>query len=669
MTDTVSQSATYESGTTAPVRHHRFMRRFGPAWIWVTGVLVAVVQLHWLIHESASPFGDEPAHLEMAYGIGRAWASGDGLWQSFIRAYEGGNGRYPPLAYATMLPVMHMAANPLIAARLVSAVVTSAAVLIFSAAAVRATGRTRNGFICALALISSPLVIQAERYVLLEGYLLFWMALLVYAFVAFVQTGRLGWWLWASVIVGLGLLTKFNFLMYTGVLLGMVGVHELVRWRTGRTTLPAVIARFAAAAIIVAVIAGPWYIQNATRPGNAGSGLKGLIEVGHLEVARTPRRVVEMMGAVVERVFPSIQSWVMLIIGVCWAGWLIRRRPAFSSADWLVLSGIGTAVVLGVMLSLIGLGREVRWHLQYVLLVLVVVVMLDTIAWSPVRSRRTGVDSPPRRRPAAVRACGWTLAALLLVGPVVLLCATNRIIHFDRVPQWSRTTLAEFFGSPDPRPTGNVELAHYIDRTFPTRDEGDPVRVAFMVHDHRGFHSQTVGWELGRLARTDVEIDRVGFFDRPVDIDQFLTADLIVTAEFEQMTNDHEAMRYQPLEDRLPELIGSSFVVERSLQTRHFEATLLRPSQWTIDCDTVDRMLTAARMQDPRPEVGPYYDLLALVWACRLECSFPGDPAATEAAAASLRAASPSQTRDAVGAVQRRLKECRRARPGSKGIE
>lgn len=668
MNEAVAQSQPRGGSVAAPVSRARRSGRFGPAWIWAAGVLIAIVQLHWLIHESASPFGDEPAHLEMAYGLGRAWASGDGLWQSFTRAYEGGNGRYPPLAYAIMLPVMHLSANPLIGARLVSALVTSAAVLIFAAAAVRATGRDRNGLICAVVLISSPLVIQAERFVLLEGHLLLWMALLAYAFVAYIQTARLGWWLWAAVLVGLGLLTKFNFLMYTGVLLGMVGVHELVRWRTKRTTLPGVLARFAIAALIVGLIAGPWYIQNATRPGNAGSGLKGLIEVGHLEVARTPGRVIGMMGGVVERVYPAIQSAVMLLIGVCWAGWIVRRRPAPSPADWLVFAGIGTAVVLGVMLSVIGLGREVRWHLQYVMLVPAVVVMLDTIAWRPppVRSEDTEAG---RARPVPVRVAGWLLAGLLLVGPVFHLGVTNSLARYEDTPRWSRTMLAGFFGSPDPRPTGNVELARYINQTFPAREDGTPVRIAFMVHDHRGFHSQTVGWELARLGRTDVELDRVGFFDRPVDIDQFLAADLIVTARFEQMTNDREAMRYQPLEDGLPDLIGPSFAIERTLQTRHFEATLLRPSRWSIDCGTVDRLLTAARAQDPRPEAGAYYDLLALVWACRLGCPPQGDPAAIEAAAAEYRAGAASQTQMAIGVAQRRLKECRRAQPGAKGTE
>jgi hypothetical protein len=652
----------------APACPARKRWRFGPAWLWAAGLLVAAIQLHWLIHESASPFGDEPAHLEMAYGLGRAWASGDGLWQSFVRAYEGGNGRYPPLAYALMLPIMHLGANPLIAARLVSALVTSAAVLVFSATAVRATGRSRNGWICAVVLASSPLVIQAERFVLLEGYLLLWMALLAYAFVAFIQTARIGWWLWAAVLVGLGLLTKFNFLMYTGVLLGVVGLHELVRWRTGRTSLPAVIARFAIAAVIVAVIAGPWYIQNALKPGNAGSGLKGLIEVGHLEVARTPRRVVEMMGAVVDRVFPAVQSLVMLLIGVCWAGWMVRRRPSATSGEWLIFAAVATAVVLGVMLSLIGLGREVRWHLQYVLLVPAVVIMLDAIAWRPAPNPSEGPEAV-RPRSVPVRGAGWLLAGLLLIGPVVHLGLTNGLARADQVPRWSYTSLADFFGSPDPRPTGNVELARYIDRTFPVRDDGMPVRIAFMVHDHRGFHSQTVGWELGRLGRTDVEFDRVGFFDRPVDIDWFLAADLIVTAGFEQMTNDREAMRYQPLEDTLPDLIGPSFVVERTLQTRHFEATILRPSRWVIDCGTVERLLAAARAQDPRPEAGAYYDLLALVWACRLGCPPPGDPVEIEDAAAAYRVGASYQTQLVVAAAQKRLKDCRRAPPGVKGIE
>lgn len=632
----------------------------------MAGILIVLVQFNWLLNEAATPFGDEPAHLHMAYGLGQAWQSGQNLWESFGRAYHGGNGRYPPLAYAVMLVFMHLGANPLVAARLVSALVVSAAVLIFSAATVRATGRARNGLICTVALLGSPLVIQAERFVLLEGYLLLLMGLLVYAFVAYIQTARLAWWVWAAVVVGLGMLTKFNFLMYTGVLLGLVAVHELVRWRTKRIGFPALTARFLLAGVIVAAMAGPWYWQNTTGPGNAGSGLKGLVEMGHLEVARTPQDVAAMMSRVVHLVSPHVQTGAAVLIFACWVAWTVRRRQGMTSAEWLVLAGIGTAIVLGVTLSVIGLGREVRWHLQYVLLVPCVVVMLDSIAWRPVRAVRAdpGVLSD---RPIPIRVAGGLLAAALLVGPGAHLGVTNGQLRSQDTPPWLSTPMAGFFGAPDPRPSGNAELARFIDRTFPARDDGSPVRIAFLVHDHRGFHSTTVGWELARLGREDVVLDRVGFFDRPTDIDLFLTSDLIVTARFEQMTNDREAMRYQPLENALPELIGPTFVVERSLQTRHFEATILRPSSWSVDCAMVARLLAAARAEDPRPEASAYYDLLSLVWSCRLGCPAPGDPGEIEAAAEAYRASSLLQTQLVVQAAQRRLGECRKSRPDPKG--
>jgi 4-amino-4-deoxy-L-arabinose transferase-like glycosyltransferase len=661
-------TGTAESASPSSAGRASFLVMLRWRWIWLACMPVVLVQLNWLINESASPFGDEPAHMNMAYGLAQAWQSGQNFWDSFARAYQGGNGRYPPLAYALMLAVMHLGANPLVAARVVSAVVTSCAVLIFSAATVRATGRVRNGLICTILLLGSPLVIQAERFVLLEGYLLLLMAMLLYAFVAYIQTARFAWWLFAAVIVGLGMLTKFNFLMYTGVLLGMVAIREVLRWRRKQTRLPAVLGRFAAAGLIVAAMAGPWYWQNATAPDNAGSGLKGLIDMGHLEVARTPRDIAAMVSRAVANVFPLVQTGAALLIFACWAAWALRRRPGMSSAEWLVLAGIGTAVVLGVLLSVIGLGREVRWHLQYVLLVPAVVIMLDSIAWRPVR-RAGGGHAEVQERAVQVRAAGWVLAGALLVGPLVHLGVTNGPIRFHDTARWLRTPLAGFFGAPDPRPTGNVELAGFIDRTFPVREDGTPVRIAFMVHDHRGFHSQTVGWELERLGRDDVVLDRVGFFDRPIDIDQFLGSDLIVTARFEQLTNDRESMRYQPLEDALPGLIGPSFAVERMLQTRFFEASLLRPAGWAIDCDMVARVLAAARAQDPRPEASAYYDLLALIWNCRLGCPFAGDPGEVQAAAEAYRASSLSQTQMAVQDAMRRLEECRRSRRSPKGQE
>lgn len=661
-------TGTAESASPSSAGRASFLVMLRWRWIWLACMPVVLVQLNWLINESASPFGDEPAHMNMAYGLAQAWQSGQNFWDSFARAYQGGNGRYPPLAYALMLAVMHLGANPLVAARVVSAVVTSCAVLIFSAATVRATGRVRNGLICTILLLGSPLVIQAERFVLLEGYLLLLMAMLLYAFVAYIQTSRFAWWLFAAVIVGLGMLTKFNFLMYTGVLLGMVAIREVLRWRRKQTRLPAVLGRFAAAGLIVAAMSGPWYWQNATAPDNAGSGLKGLIDMGHLEVARTPRDIAAMVSRAVANVFPLVQTGAALLIFACWAAWALRRRPGMSSAEWLVLAGIGTAVVLGVLLSVIGLGREVRWHLQYVLLVPAVVIMLDSIAWRPVR-RAGGGHAEVQERAVPVRAAGWVLAGALLVGPLVHLGVTNGPIRFHDTARWLRTPLAGFFGAPDPRPTGNVELAGFIDRTFPVREDGTPVRIAFMVHDHRGFHSQTVGWELERLGRDDVVLDRVGFFDRPIDIDQFLGSDLIVTARFEQLTNDRESMRYQPLEDALPGLIGPSFAVERTLQTRFFEASLLRPAGWAIDCDMVARVLAAARAQDPRPEASAYYDLLALIWNCRLGCPFAGDPGEVQAAAEAYRASSLSQTQMAVQDAMRRLEECRRSRRSPKGQE
>ncbi len=660
-------SAPVPAGVPAPGAGQRVVGILRHRWIWIGVVFVALVQLNWLVNESAAPFGDEPAHLSMALGLGQAWDSGLTAWDSFVRAYHGGNGRYPPLAYAVMLAFMHLGANPLIAARLVSAIAASAAVLVFSAATVRATGRVRNGPVCAVALLGSPLVIQAERFVLLEGYLLLLTALLVYAFVAYVQTGRHGWWIWAAVVVGLGMLTKFNFLMYTGVLLALVAVRELLRWRAGQTRLGPVLARFALAGLIVAVLAGPWYWKNATGPASAGTGLRGLIDVGHLEVARSPGDIVSMITRVVGQVFPLLQTGVMVLIAGCWAAWFVRRRPGLAAAEWLVFAALGTVAVLGVVFSLIGLGREVRWHLQYVLFVPAVVVMLDSIAWRPVRP--SPGDPGLVKRSLGVRLAGFGLAVALLAGPIVHLGVTNGLIRFHDTPRWIRTPLAGFFGAPDHRPTGNVELARFIDRTFPVREDGAPVRVAFMVHDHRGFHSQTVGWELERLGRRDVVLERVGFFDRPIDIDQFLAADLIVTSAFEQLTQDREAMRYQALENALPALIGPSFRVERTLQTRYFEASLLRPSAWSVDGDMVARVLAAARAEDPRPEAAAYYDLLELVWDCRLGGSSDTEPGIIEARAEAYRASALPHTQMAVQDAQRRLEHCRRTRPNPKGSQ
>lgn len=648
----------HAGGSPAAPSRRGALRRTALSWRWWTLALIVAVQLNWLVREAASIYGDETAHIEMAYGLARAWHDAPTLPGALWAAYKGGNGRYPPLGYVLMLGGMAMGTSPLVAARAVSAVCASVGVWVFGAGGARASGRGRVGAITVVLLLGSPLLVGAERYALLEAPLLMWLALLCYAFVAYAQTARLRWWIVASLVVAMGMLTKFNFVMYAWPFLVLAGWIEGRRRKRGQTTRARVLARLALAAAIVAVLAGPWYVASARDPANAGSGLKALIEVGHLEVARTPARFVGMAWWVLRHLFADTQIWIGCCVALCFGAWWIRRRPRPTASDWLVLGAWCGAVSLSVLFSAIGLGTTARWHLQAAPLILAVVLMLDSAAWRPVVPK---VGGDPIRRGRFASGVGWLGASALLFPAACQILVNNGLIAASSVPTVSFCEYSGFFGAPDPRPTGSRETARWIDEHFPRGSGSGPggrVRVSFLVHDHRGYHSKTVGWELERLGRDDVDVAVEAFFDRPIDIDRFLDWDVLVTAPVHLMGADKEATRYQRLEERLPALIGAGFERGTIVRSRYFKAELLAPRGWGADCDRVGRLLDAARGADGRESSRAYYDLLGLVWSCRLGCTPKPDRAAILDAARAARDASLPPTRQAFDAAFLRLKAC-----------
>ncbi|GEM_PF-2757428 len=612
------ESSGQEATGRAP-RRAWFPRCWFPRWWWLSLALCGLVYANWLLRESATLYGDENAHLGMALGVKDAWASGDSWFGSFARAYEGENGRYPPLGHAAMLLATEAGSDALVSARFVSAVCVTGGVLAFSAAAVGATGRRRAGVLTTVLLLGSPLSVQAGRFAYLEGYLILWIGVLTLAFVSYLRRPSWSAWIFASVVTALGMLTKFSFVLYVAPMLATVALWDLWRWRCGRAWLPAVLSKFGVAGLIVGIAAGPWYVMTRDHPANAGSGLRNLIETGHLNRADSLREFVDIWRRLLGLTFAPLTVWVSLVIVACWAAWWARRRPRVSAGDLLVFSSLLAGIAMAFALPLLALGDYPRWNLQFYLVLLSVVVMLDSIAWRPVRPLRRGGDVPGEQaRSVSVRLAGWVLGLLLMVGPLCGLLISNGLLGSRAVGAWASSRQLVFFGAPDARPSGTREMARIIDEA---RQEwggaGREFRVAFMVHEHRWFHSETVEWELRRRGCEGVRIDRVGFLDRPIDLDWFLRADLVVTSSYEQLIRDPEAIRYQRIEDRLPELIGASFGVHRTVRTRLFEADVLRPGDWDLDGLRIERMLNAARESDGREPMRAYYDLSELVWSCR----------------------------------------------------
>lgn len=646
-----------------------------PRWWWFTLALCILVHGNWLFFEAATLYGDEDAHMRMAYGVGEAWATGGTVGESVSAAYQGGNGRYPPLGHGAMLVLAELGSNPLVAARLASAIAVTIGVLAFAVSAVRATGRRRNGIIASVLLVGCSLTTQAGRYAYLEGYLILWMGLLSLAFVMYIARPSFRWWVAASVIVGLGLMSKFNFLMYTAPMLLAIVFFELIRWRRSETVLWAVLARLLLAGVLVAGIAGPWYVMNARDPANAGSGLQNLIDAGHLRRAGSIQELLGMWGHVGRLIFAPVTMVLAGIIASCWVGWWIRRRPRFAVSDWYVFVAVLGFVSMGIALPLLALGDQARWHLQYMPLIVAVVLMLDTTAWRSLAQRGSSEDKV-KNRSVVTRGCGWALGCLLCVGPVSGLLLTNGVVAAGDLPEWSRSRQAGFFAAPDSRASGSLEIAEIIEEAVREKDRAmgqgenrSPFRVAFMVHEHRGFHTGTVEWELERLGVKNVVLDRVGFINRPIDLDWFLRSDLIVTSSYEQLSSDGEAMRYQRVEEAIPELIGPGFTVFDAVQARYFRADVLRPVDWEVDWTKFVRVLDAARASDGRESMAGYYDLQALVWACRLGIDAEGDREEIVASAEVLAAEALPGIRRFVNIALDRLRQCEAARGRTKGSE
>jgi 4-amino-4-deoxy-L-arabinose transferase-like glycosyltransferase len=592
-----------------------------PLLAWWPLAVVAVGLLAstaWLVVERRAVYGDERSHLEIAASIADAWRGAPSTVQGLRSVYEG-DGRYPPLAYLALLGAGDLVGDPLLGGRIVSGIAASCALGLLAWAVAATTGRRRDGVFSALLVAATPMFQEAARFAMLEAQLLFWLAVVLAAWIASMRAtterARNAAWLLATAGTVAGLLVKFNFGLYAAPILALAAVEELTRARAAGRAGPA-IARIACAAAAVALCAGPWYVLNASSSSAALAGRDALVEVGHLVLARTPG---EMLASIVHvarvaHALPvAIAGILLLVLGM----FVALRRGADPVVRVVATACIASIVLLSIALPWIGLGTQVRWHVQYWFFAVLAGIAL------PSCTGRFG-----RHAATATR-------VLLLAPACVQIAAYLGLGVPNASAPWIASERSLRLGAPSGQSTGVEEIAALVDAWFPLRGPGEPpVRITFLVQERRGAHSDSLLWELERIGRDDVVVERPAFFDRPVDLDLLFLADAVVVGSTEPLRSDPEIARWQKIEDRLDALAPPDAAAPTVVGGRHV-ALALRPidGAWR-SCSTIARALAAARADESRPEGVLILDLQARLWRFRVRCP---DSGVAEPSTASIR--------------------------------
>jgi 4-amino-4-deoxy-L-arabinose transferase-like glycosyltransferase len=618
-------------------------------WCWLGGA-VLLVALRWLLVERHAPFGDEPAHLDIGAALSAALHASTSWSGFFSTAYFGVDGRYPPLAYLVFEGATWLARDPLLAARAVNTLFGVGAALLAARCAADLTGRSRDGWITALLLVGMPMFQEATRYALLEAHLLFWTALVLFAWVQHLRTRRIGWWALLVAALIAGLLTKFSFVLYVAPLAFVALIADVAAaWSEerrakafGRAAL-----RWTASLAVVAIVAGPWYLANLRNPANAQSGLAILVEVGHLRLARTPADIWALVAQAAPMGYSKVALVVLPLVFAAWLLGLLRAivRRARPTPRGFVVAALALAIVaLVVAMPMLGVGDQIRWHLQYLFVAVAFPLMLAAVPSTFLR----------------------TMLAVLVGMSALLQIAA---LQGAPPPPQLRAFVADaalWQGGPDPRSTGMEEIAAYVRDELPPRDAASdprgPVRVVFLMHEHRGAHSTALAWALARVGRTDVVVERAAFFDRPIDLPMLLASDLLVVSEAEPMRGDRETDRHQRFEERLPGILGASGTPDREIVGRHQRLRLLRPDLWPRDETTLARLLAAAAEADERASMRPIYELEGRLLACRYRVPIALDPARSDETIAgearTIAAETPLPTRIVIESLLRELAAC-----------
>jgi len=248
-----------------------------PVGVWFCLLLLiaghAVYHAWWLREDTRPPAWDESHHMLIALDYKRALEGGD-----VDRLFRPSFMNYPPLAHLSFAPLLPAPSTPEAAAdRVAWANLFYLALLILAVYGIGATLFSPGaGFLAALLISFAPSVLLLARRPLLDLPLTAWVAAAFFCLIKADDFRSTRWSLALGIVSGLGLLTKWPFVIYVGlpILWSVLAAARERRWSG-----PALFV------LCLLFVAGPWYLAN---------GLRSVVRIkqlSDLKEARDPDRL------------------------------------------------------------------------------------------------------------------------------------------------------------------------------------------------------------------------------------------------------------------------------------------------------------------------------------------------------------------------------------------
>jgi dolichyl-phosphate-mannose-protein mannosyltransferase len=574
--------------------------------LWIPALLALLVAFRWLLGERHSVYGDEAFHLTNLID-GVAAAKG-GLLERLRTLYLF-NFAYPPVFHLLSAPFVLPAADPVLGGRVYTQVLTLLVSLTLYSVT-RQIGGIFAGTVAVLTLLATPSFVDVSRHYLLEPLLTLEVLLIVYIIGRYYEEPRSWHLVGLAALISAGLLTKFNFFFYAAPLFIVPGAIEIYRLVKGQRRWVSEVG--VAAALIVAplIVAGPWYVARAT---GSTSMLSSLYEAGTLKAGLSFELFVVLATGWVTLNFTLVFKLLALVAALLYVVHLVRMprlrellSPMLVSQHVVVSSALMGVLLVPIILALVGLGNEGRWHIETVYLLAVTFGILGRLATAP-------------------RLIALGIAALAAVSQLVTIYVAP-----VRVPSFLLLPMPDLNPLPSSVAVGSEELAQDIARHAKRMGGVKPGEfVYFFYHEHAGPHFGSVEFYL-RYAGAPLATRIAGFYDRAIDVSSFFDAKYLVEGTGRSADwKDPENQRYKLLAQNLPAEFRAILVDVSDVDARfgRFKAFYVPQDRLTREMvlATID---TGRRLETVEPFL-VIWDAQRIVWRAKFE-SLPANASLRE---------------------------------------
>ncbi|OOZ36743.1 ArnT family glycosyltransferase [Solemya velesiana gill symbiont] len=506
--------------------------------IWLRRALLitpVVLIIYWWIGEAHEIYGDEATHISLAVKLYKTIVS-DGLLSAITF-----DQRYPPLFYFLSGPFINVASDSLLGGRVFVGIIWLLGLALIYQIIDRLTAEKWIATTIVLLLVGFAPFVEIGRFYLVEGILIVAILAFIYASEElFIQPSAkyLVILMW---LLSVGSLVKFNYLLYVfPVIISLL--FCLLMNNTLRSEISHCISqnrnKILFSIPLVFFVPIYWYAYQILISKSAVSGLSGMLSSGHLVAQST---AINVASQVLEYYLLNFKV-IILVCGLAFFGLLLNKAAnLFSSPrvegggretsrsqqlhNFVFITSVIGIILIPVVLSLIGLGGERRWHLEYIYFVLLISVLFSNIHKLMIRQMLYGIT--------------YCIIIVLIVNQWI--SPSYRYIDFNyHVTDW--------IGRPDSTPVGANDIARKIALDWESQsDYDDQLSLFFFYHEHRGSHFLSVAHYLEKLLPgTYITTDAGAFFNRPIRLEQVLNSDYLIIRELPSVSrhDDDETKMY-----------------------------------------------------------------------------------------------------------------------------